>query len=169
MLWIALLIFLVVVVAVVGGYFLLAAPGVERAEIKKRLSLLELRNLQTNDLPQVLKNELLSEVPTLNKILSRLDAAVRIDRRLRQADLRMKVGTFILLSLTMGVLGIAAGALLRWPHAVSLAAGGLLFVVPNTVVNVKKRLRLKRFLNHFPDALEMFARSLRAGHSFTGA
>jgi tight adherence protein B len=34
---------------------------------------------------------------------------------------------------------------------------------------MKRRLRFKRFMNHFPEALEMFARSLRAGHSFTGA
>jgi tight adherence protein B len=47
--------------------------------------------------------------------------------------------------------------------------GVLLFSIPYLVVNAKRRLRVKRFLNHFPDALEMFARSLRAGHSFTGA
>jgi len=41
--------------------------------------------------------------------------------------------------------------------------------VPNIVVNMRRRLRIKRFMNHFPEALEMFARSLRAGHSFTGA
>lgn len=169
MFWIPLLVFLLVLVAVAGGYLLLTAPGSGRAEIKKRLSLLELRNLQGDDIPQVLKDELLSEVPPLNKILSKLDVAVRIDRRLRQADLQMKVGTFVLLSLTLGALGILAGQLLRWPLAISVVAGGLLFVIPNAVVDVKKRVRVKKFMSHFPDALEMFARSLRAGHSFTGA
>jgi tight adherence protein B len=47
--------------------------------------------------------------------------------------------------------------------------GVLLFSIPHLIVNAKRRLRVKKFLNHFPEALEMFARSLRAGHSFTGA
>ncbi len=36
-------------------------------------------------------------------------------------------------------------------------------------MNFQRRRRIKRFTFHFPDALEMFARSLRAGHSFSGA
>jgi tight adherence protein B len=45
----------------------------------------------------------------------------------------------------------------------------VLLSIPSLYVDVKRRIRVKRFISHFPDALEMFARSLRAGHSFTGA
>ncbi|HEY6096717.1 MAG TPA: type II secretion system F family protein, partial [Candidatus Deferrimicrobium sp.] len=44
-----------------------------------------------------------------------------------------------------------------------------LATLPTTVVGVKRGRRMKAFTSQFPDALEMFARSLRAGHSFTGA
>ena len=169
MIWIPMLIFVLVLGVVLGGYFLFGPARSERAEVKKRLSLLELRNLQISEVPDVLKTELLSDVPILNRILSTLNIAVRIDRRLRQADLKVNVGTFILLSVALFVAGLAAGMLLHWPFLVSLVIGVLLFFVPNTVVNFKRRLRLKKFITHFPDALEMFARSLRAGHSFTGA
>jgi tight adherence protein B len=65
--------------------------------------------------------------------------------------------------------GIVAGRILHWPTIVSVVVGIALLTVPNIIVDIKRRRRLKRFMNHFPEALEMFARSLRAGHSFTGA
>jgi tight adherence protein B len=169
MMWIPILVFVLILSAILGGYFLLGPARSERAEVKKRLSLLELRNLQGSEIPEFLKTELLSEVPILNRILSTLNFAVRIDKRLRQADLTINVGTFVLLSISLFAAALAAGTILHWPLLLSLVIGVLLFSIPNVVVNLKKRLRIKKFLSHFPDALEMFARSLRAGHSFTGA
>jgi tight adherence protein B len=169
MIWIPIAIFALVLLAVVGGYFLLSAGRSEKAEVKRRISLLELRNLRDADVPEFLKKEVLSEVPLLNRLLSRVNIAATIDRRLRQADMKMPVGTFLLLSLVLFVVGIVAGRILHWPTILSVVVGVALLTVPNLIVDIKRRRRLKRFMNHFPEALEMFARSLRAGHSFTGA
>jgi len=169
MIWISILVFLLVLLVAAGGYFLLGLGHAEREEVKKRLSLLEVRNLQSTDLPEVLKSELLSDVPLLNRLLSHLNVAVLIDRRLKQAAMNIRVGTFVLLCLALFASGIFAGHLLHWPFIIGIVVGAFLFSIPNTIVNIKRRLRVKRFMNHFPDALEMFARSLRAGHSFTGA
>jgi len=169
MIWIPIAVFALVLLAVVGGYFLLSAGRGEKAEVKRRISLLELRNLQDADVPEFLKKEMLSEVPLLNRLLSRVKIAATIDRRLRQADMKMPVGTFLLISLVLFFVGIVAGRILHWPTILSVVVGVALLTIPNIVVNIKRRRRLKRFMNHFPEALEMFARSLRAGHSFTGA
>jgi len=169
MIWIPIAVFALVLLAVVGGYFLLWAGRAEKSEVKKRLSLLEIRNLRDADIPEFLKKEVLSEVPLLNRLLSRVNIAARIDRRLRQADMKIPVGTFLLLSLVLFSVGIIAGKILHWPTILSVVVGIGLLTVPNLVVDIKRRRRLKRFMNHFPEALEMFARSLRAGHSFTGA
>jgi tight adherence protein B len=169
MTWVPVFVFLLVLLVSIGGYSLLAAGRKESTEIKKRLSLLEIRGLQRDDLPEVLKTEVLSDVPLMNRLLSRLDIATRIDRRLSQADMKMRVGRFLLLTGILFCAGIVAGMILHWPIVISVAVGIVLMAIPNTVVNVKRRLRFKRFMNHFPEALEMFARSLRAGHSFTGA
>jgi len=169
MIWVSVLVFLAVFLMVAGGYFFLVAGRAERAEVGKRLSLLQLRNLSKEDLPEVLKNKLLSDIPLLNRLLSRMNIAVRIERRLLQADLKIRVGTFVLFSLTLFFIAIVGGQLLHWPPVISIVVGVLLFSIPHLIVNAKRRLRVKKFLNHFPEALEMFARSLRAGHSFTGA
>jgi tight adherence protein B len=169
MTWVPVFVFLLVLLVTAGGYFFLATGSTEEKEVKKRLSLLEIRSIQGDELPGVLKTEVLSDVPLLNRLLSRLDIATRIDRHLNQADMKMRVGRFLLLTVVLFFAGIGAGIILHWPTVISVAVGFVLMLIPNTVVNVKRRRRYKLFMNHFPEALEMFARSLRAGHSFTGA
>jgi len=169
MIWVSAIVFILVFLVLAGGYFLLAPGRTEKSEIKKRISLLGVRAMQKDVLPDVLRTELLSDVPMLNRVLARMNAAVRIDRRLKQADMKVRVGTFVLLTAALFAVGVIAGRILHWPTVISLAVGAVLMAVPNIVVNMRRRLRIKRFMNHFPEALEMFARSLRAGHSFTGA
>jgi tight adherence protein B len=169
MLWISVFLFVGILTVLLSLYFLIAPGWTERKEIKKRLTLLELRSLQLEDLPDVLKSELLSDVPALNRILANFNVAVQIDKRLKQADIEMKVGTFILLSCFLFGLALLVGAFLHWPFPIAILFGAVLFMVPTIVVNTRKNRRMKKFTMYFPDALEMFARSLRAGHSFTGA
>ncbi|MGE5752508.1 MAG: type II secretion system F family protein [Deltaproteobacteria bacterium] len=169
MIVVALLVSGAVLVAALGGYLLLAPRDPQSGEIMKRLTLLEVRNIENTDLPDALKNDLLSDVPPLHRILSSFNSALRVDTRLKQAGMRMKVGFFALLSLGGLAAGMLAGRLLHWPLVVTLAAAAILALGPNTYVNIKRRRRFKSFIRHFPEALEMFARSLRAGHSFTGA
>ena len=168
MILIPLLVFIMVLVVVIGGYFILGYEH-EQKEIEKRLSGLETRDNLGDILPAILKSQSMSDVPILNQILSNLNFAVRVDRRLQQAGVVLKVGTFVLFSITLFTLGTVICLLLKWPVVFALAVGAAMGFLPNTVVNVKRRLRIKNFTSHFPDALEMFARSLRAGHSFAGA
>lgn len=169
MIAVALLVFAAILIATVGGYFLLAPAGESSRELKRRLALLELREIETADIPDVLKKELLSDVPLLQRALSRLRVAQRADARLRQAGMEMKVGVFALLSVALLAIGALIGMVLHWPFVLAILLGALLATLPATVVGVKRSRRMKAFTSQFPDALEMFARSLRAGHSFTGA
>jgi tight adherence protein B len=169
MLWIPLVAFVSVLVIMLGGMYLVFTTRADKEEVRKRLSLLRIRSLHDEGLPDFLRDDLLSEVPLLNRILTRFGLAVRIDKWLKQADLSIKLGTFVLLTLTLFGLGVLIGYFLKWHFAFSVAAGFLLSYLPSIVVNYKRQRRLKRFISLFPDTLEMFARSLRAGHSFTGA
>ena len=169
MIAIPLLVFAAVLAAVLGGYLLLGARDNGGRELKERLALLEIRGIDQSDIPDVLKKELLSDLPPFQRVLSHLDIAQRVDTRLRQAGMEMKVGVFALLSLSLFALGMTVCLLLHLHPGFALLLGALLCLVPNIVVNVKRKRRMRAFTAQFPDALEMFARSLRAGHSFTGA
>ena len=165
---IAVLVSASILVLVLGGYFVLGVRGTTADEFRKRLSLLETRRLESADMSEVLRDELMSGVPLLHRILARMNLAVGIDRRLRQADMRMRVGTFVLSTAVLAGSGFLLGVLFHRPLLLGGVLAVLLGFVPNTVVDVRRRIRLGRFMSHFPDALEMFARSLRAGHAFTG-
>jgi tight adherence protein B len=164
-----LLVFLSILVALVGGYLLLAPGGAGGREVRERLSLLSLNRVAGAEMPDALKGEILGVVPAASRVLSRLGATVRMEKRLRQAGLQMKAGTFLLLTGTAFVAGLLPGLLLRWPFFLTAATALVVSFVPRVVVGMKRRMRLARFVSHFPDALDMFARSLRAGHSFTGS
>jgi tight adherence protein B len=169
MLLVPIVIFLLTLALLLGGYFLFEYYGTGRAEIKERLSFLKGRTPGESDAPEVLKGNMLSEVTYLNLLLSKFQLSLRIDRRLRQAGMKINVGTFVLVCCTLFALGAVTGMLLHWPFVLAFIAGLVLLFVPLLVLNVKRRTRINNFISQFPDALEMFARSLRAGHSFTGA
>ena len=91
-------------------------------------------------------------LPSLQKIMT-------------QADCHIRPSTLFAIGLVLGVLG----ATLTWMAGVTAYAapllGILMFLVPFAWLLNKRRMRLKSFGAQLPDALELVARALRAGHS----
>jgi tight adherence protein B len=118
---------------------------------------------------QLLKEELLSDIPVLHRTLIRFEIFTRLQNVLKQADVKMLVNRFILISLIIGMVGgtlvlVFSGSIFA---TIVVTVGGMfapLFVVLN-----KRRKRFKHFLEQLPDALELMVRSLQAGHSFSSA
>ena len=170
MIWIPILVFLAVLVLVVGGYFLLGTGRGEKAELKKRLSLLEAAEPQGRGSPGSPEERAAERCSAVEPAAFPPELR-RPDRPAAAAGGSRYPGRhFVLLSLTLFASGMVVGKFLHWPAVLSVcSSASCCSSIPNLVVDVKRRLRIKRFMSHFPDALEMFARSLRAGHSFTGA
>ena len=85
---ISFLVFLFALFLVFGAY-LLATQGSEakRARLRQRLSEALLHSAHTDDPEVVLaRNELLSEIPALNRLFIQLQVATRLKRMLDQAD-----------------------------------------------------------------------------------
>lgn len=85
--------------------------------------------------------------------------------RIRQAGLSWSRGTFYIFGLVSGVLayviigfGFGIGPL----PAAGFALGAAL-LVPNIVVNIKRKKRLARFVAELPDALDVIVRGVQAG------
>ena len=115
----------------------------------------------------LLRDEMLSSIPTVHRILLQWSWPGRLRESLRQAGLRMKPGKLLLIC---GVSAVAADLIagqffLRFPIAllIGVAAG---FVPIGIVVLMRKR-RLRKFEEHFPEALDLLGRAVRAGHAFT--
>jgi tight adherence protein B len=82
-----------------------------------------------------------------------------------QADCHIKVSTLFGIGLLLALLGATASWLARVPWFFAPLAGLVMFFLPLLWVLNKRRVRLKHFAGQLPDALELVARALRAGHS----
>jgi tight adherence protein B len=118
---------------------------------------------------QLLRDELLSEIPTLNRWLAQSGRASRLQRKLSQAEVDMRPGKFLLLSACYAAVAGLIGILLTRDFLFALlfaAAGGFLL---NLYVSFKRMRRFRRFEKMFPEAIDLLARAVRAGHAFTTA
>jgi tight adherence protein B len=119
--------------------------------------------------PSLLRDEALSEIPSLDRLLHQSNIARRLDLLLRQADMKMRVGVLMLLIL---VVGAASFAIVSWATGhllLALAAAVLFGSIPYWWVKRKKAIRVRKFEENFPDALDLFVNALRAGYAFSGA
>jgi tight adherence protein B len=82
-----------------------------------------------------------------------------------QADCHIRPSTLFGIGLLLGFVGATASWLAGVPLVLAPLAGLVMFAVPYLWLLNKRRLRLKKFASQLPDALELVARALRAGHS----
>jgi tight adherence protein B len=83
-----------------------------------------------------------------------------------QADVYWYLTTWLSLNLLAAALGLGLG-LVRWGHWGALAGCLLGLVLPYKILALKAGRRLKKFEKQLPDALELMARGLKAGHAFS--
>lgn len=117
---------------------------------------------------ELLRNDLLSSVPALNKLLNQSRFVARIQTRLSQGAMGIRAGKFLLSAACSGVfaallVGEFAGGILP---LFAFIAGAY---VPFGVLELRRARRFQRFENMLPEAVELLARAVRAGHSFSSS
>ena len=157
----------IAVFCIIEGIFLFIR-GRENPELKRiQKQIKELSNqekLSGDDVTLLLHLRPLSDVPWLNKFLLRFPLAKKMDLSLIQADVSYTLGVFFLLSVVLALMGFLLVFMFTRSFLFSLfglALGG----IPLLVVSILKNKRMKKFEEQLPDALDMVARSLRAGHA----
>jgi len=117
---------------------------------------------------KLLRDEMLSSVPLLHRWMTRWSWFGRFQIFLTQAGMKVKPGKFFLLCGVLALTGyvIAAHTISRFPGA-PIAVGVAACAVPFLLAAFKRRKRLRKFEEHFPEALDLLGRAVRAGHAFT--
>ena len=153
-----------------AGYLLTSGPEAKaKTDIKKRLQSIAMRKPSEEEMPTLLKDELMSQIPALHRFLHNLPLAQRLELLIEQAGVKIRVGPFALMVLVLGAAGALIGLkAVRNPMLPFLLAPGLASL-PFMYLFRKRAARFKKFDDQLPEALDMAARSLRAGHSFTSA
>jgi len=137
----------------------------DRKKIQKRLKTFSYKK-NKDGLPDILQKKLLSDVPFLNKILLRIPGPQRLDRFLQQANAQYRLGVFILVTIILALTGFFAGVLITGNYTLSIVIAPALAGIPFFYLCLKKKKRMEKFQRQLPEALELIARSLKAGHAF---
>lgn len=139
----------------------------KRDELKRRLS-----NLGSGSkgpaLSGVLRMGKLSSNPAIDAFLRSIRISARLENLLEQTELEMTVAQLLSACVGGGLLGLALAM---------VGSGGIMLIVlplvfgmlPLLYVLFKRGQRTRRLSEQLPDALEMMARSLRAGHALTSS
>ena len=166
---ISFLVFLFGLFLVLGAY-LLATRGTDakRKRLQRRVTEALIHSAQTEDVEVILaRNELMSEIPFVNRFLVELQAALHLKRMLDQADVQMTPSRLVMFSVMAGMLGLLAASVLTISILIVAASGLIAAMIPFIHVWWKRRQRFNAFLEHLPDALDLMSRGLSAGHAFS--
>ncbi|HWT03852.1 MAG TPA: type II secretion system F family protein [Pyrinomonadaceae bacterium] len=164
-------VFLFCLFVVIAAY-LLATRGsdAKRARLQQRLNEALLHSAHTTDVEVLLaRQELMSEIPALNRALVQVQVATRLKRVLDQADLDITITRLLMFSAMAGMLAGLAASMLTYMILIIVSAGLVGALIPFVHVFWKRKKRFDKFLEHLPDALELMSRALSAGHAFSEA
>ena len=168
---ISFLVFVFALFLVLGAY-LLATHNTDqkRQRLQKRLSEALLHSTHTEDVDVVLaRNELMSEIPWVNRTLISMQSALQLKRMLDQADLHITPSRLLMFSFMSGLLGALAASVLTVFVPLMILGGLVTASLPLVHVWWKRKKRFDAFLEHLPDTLDLMSRALSAGHAFPEA
>jgi tight adherence protein B len=167
--FIALAVFVVVVTVIVGGYYAVSAlPGaVKQRQLEKRLREVSAPIVQQNSAGSILVKT------DSDALLDRMAAGTRggawLSSLIEQSGVRTSPGTVILTSIGCAALfGLATAVVVRqnWATPLAAIAGTTL---PTLYLMRKRSVRLHKFEEMFPEALDLLSRAVKAGHAFQTA
>jgi tight adherence protein B len=160
--------FVIVLAIVLGGYwgFVVRLEDRESRSLQKRLKVSQTSRLVR---PDLLKTERpLSRVPAVDRLLKHTQSfSTPLQRQIEWSGLPLTVGVVVLGSVFLATVVCVgtffATRLITAGLILGLAAGS----VPFMFLRMKARSRVAVFEEQFPEALDLIARALRAGHAFT--
>jgi tight adherence protein B len=138
----------------------------QRAKIKKRL---QKYTFVENDFGDILKKREYSKIPFLNKIFSSLAVARKLDVLIIQSNTKYPLGFFVLLSAFLAACGLLAGQYFLNNILLAVLIGLVLMFIPYVYLLHLKNKRVVKFQTQLHEGLDLIARALKAGHSFTSA
>ncbi len=165
--------FLLAAVSASGIAFSIGWLGVDLLKPKRRDMAQRLADLHTAPLPhvdlQLLKHRPLSRLTWLDPLLREWPAARELDRLLQQTGWPLRVehvGAAMAVATLIIVLGVLLlGLSWAWVPGLTVAS----WLVGWTVLRLQRRRRERAIESQLPDALDLIARAMQAGHALSSA
>jgi tight adherence protein B len=158
------LIFLSFFFLIRGILIFLANPErFHQQRLKRRLR--EIDGLESSpNVGTLLKSSSL-EKSFFDQIMAKFSLFNRIQIMMLQANLKWELSTFLVVAALSGLVMAGLG-LVKFGGWGALAGAGLGLIIPYKILIRRRKRRLKKFEQQLPDALDLLARGLKAGHAF---
>lgn len=165
------LVFMFCLFLVIGAYLLATRNSTaKRVRLQKRLEDVLIHSARTDDIDVILaRQELMSEIPWINRVLLNLQITTRLKRVLDQADIHITVTRLLMFAGMAGSLAALAATVVTTSLVIVIASGFGGASIPFIHVFWTRKKRFDKFLEHLPDALELMSRALSSGHAFSEA
>jgi tight adherence protein B len=168
---IVLAVFSAAFLAAVAVYLILSEKlGKRQRRIRARLNKLVSETAEEKEAVfAILRDDKLSEIPTVDRILSKFRFSRDLQRIIDQAGVPMKAGALILGMLSLG--GLAFLLVLTLLKGLPFAFPAALFGVslPYLYILRKKKKRTEEFESLLPEAIDMMTNALKSGFSLEAA
>ncbi len=158
---------LTLLLAYAGNIFYKKISKPEQRQVEKRLKFFSLAR-HGHEPIDILKKKILSEIPWLNRKLREVRFVTRLERLRTEARAPRPLGFYLILSGTFFFGGLLFAKIMRINVIGMVLPSILLATTPFFYLVNKRRKRMEKFARQLPEALELVARALKAGHAFTG-
>lgn len=166
----AILIFIAIVLFI-EALFLLGRKfwSPEKRRIKRQLRQIAIEQYKRKDV-DLTRHRTLSEIPWFNRFLIgvRIPLISKLERMVVQANLFRPLGFYLLVSAFLFVITLVVLNFYIRYFWVNLLVAIMAGLIPIFYIYLKKKERIDRFEEQLPEVMDMLARSLKAGHAFTG-
>lgn len=115
---------------------------------------------------QLIRDEMMSGVPALNRLMMKWSWSMRFKDFILQAGMNTRPGRILLICGALVVGGFLAARIVT-STASSMLIAVIAGIAPIAYVAFKRKRRLRKFEENFPEALDLLNRAIRAGHAFT--
>ena len=163
----AILLFILLLVTSFGVLIYFLKPTKTETAVEEHLATIEgSRGLGVNpDGTTILKQAPLSSNPMLDELLRRLPGVIGLASLIKQAGQTWQVGSVVLTSLIAFVLGSWIASFFMPTDVLSVLLGLILAVSPLVYLYILREVRFKKCDSLLPEAVDLMARGLRAGHA----
>lgn len=163
----AVVVFLAVVLACEGLYNLWSSRnGPEARRIARRLQMLAGETVTAASIERARES---GRMPRVNALLGRFGIGRRMKAFVDASGMSVTVAEIILMSVALGALGMFLPGLFGKPGIYGWVLGLGLAILPWWRVSHRRGRRVQRIERQLPEALDLMARAMRAGHAFPSA
>ena len=160
----SILLFILLLIVTFGVLLYFLRPTATETAVQQHLEHIEESRSVEVDGTTILKPEALSATPWLDELIRDIPGSVELARLIRQSGQKWQVSSVFFFSVILMV-GVAWVASTAVPSVLSVIFGIMAGLTPYLYLYIRREIRFRQCDTLLPEAVDLMARGLRAGHA----